>query len=176
MSVGAIHFDIIGDAALSNGSAATRPGTEFDFAAMLSLASALGNNADIDGPAAKTEAFRTSALGNHLRTTTITFTDGTSETRVETVGQDFAQAPLPLFAPTPAGQRITITEPSDLEPELGLNMRTEPDERWRNAMGKRAAAFRTGQMPDARSEPSPSGQAVERDDEGRIGKLIDALV
>jgi hypothetical protein len=86
-------------------------------------------------PALGAEAFRSSTFAGHMRLTTIVFSDGTSETRLDEMGADSISAPPPRLIPNVATPRFAIGAFS--EPERDLGGRVRPATARRKIIGGR---------------------------------------
>jgi len=185
MSVGAISIEPAGlDKAGGPGLATRRTGAGApDFAALLSGAQLWNGEADDMGPVqpvARVEASRSVSVAGHLRTTVIRFTDGSSSIETSVVGDDPAPNPVAVFhgAAHATGPRIVAL--SDLEPEAGIDHRSDTEEaqaRWASWKAPRLTAQKGS--PAARGLSSPGPQISEQAralEAMRAGRLIDILI
>ena len=185
MSVGAISLEPFGSDKVGGPAPAARrtgAGTP-DFAALLSGAQRWIDETDDTGPArpaAGVEASRSVSVAGHLRTTVIHFTDGSSSIETSVVGNDPAPVPIAAFhgAAHATGPRIVAL--SDLEPEAGIDHRSDTEEaqaRWASWKAPRLTVQKGS--PAARGLSSPGPQISEQAralEAMRAGRLIDILI
>jgi hypothetical protein len=183
MSVGAISPDLPLANAFDAGARAIHKAgpLALDFAAALLAAQALGSEpaspiqAIDGGPAIKTEASRSVAVAGGLRTTTITYTDGSSDTEVVAMADDRRDIAPIFLADIVRLPLQTFKANSDLEPEAGSDVSYATRLPWRTKTNGRAAAAAMMGGKD-RAPATDNARPTQADwDEPRAGKLIDRL-
>jgi hypothetical protein len=185
MSVGAINAEL----GLATGfdlatRAIPRAGPiALEFAAALLAAQAFATapltaTAPTDG-APKTEAARNVSVAGGVRTTVITYSDGSSDTEVgaAATGDDRREMP-PLFLADIARLPLaTFKANSDLEPEQGADARSAPRTPWRvKPAGQPSMGAAANREPVEDSIPT-AGQSMSTSDwlDLRAGRLFDRL-
>jgi hypothetical protein len=154
----------------------------FDFAAMLAavdgpdasagLLPASTNGATTERSALGAEAFRSSVFAGHIRLTTIVFSDGTSETRLDEMGADNISAPPPKPVPNFATPRVILGALSDLEPEIDAH--TIPGTTRRKITGGRGRGTALHQSDGYTATATP--RTLARITADCPGRLIDLFV
>lgn len=193
MSVSAIPVDIVApprfDMArfdMGRLGAATLSANALDFANLLISAQLQGATdllatvsvAEGAAPATRIEAHRSTSVAGPVRTTIITFTDGTTDIQTITVDSDRRDLQFQAFPMNWTRIEAPIKTDSDLEPEIGLEARRPSEDTMRGWKGRKAptgvATIRSGGIPGDR-HPHPSAQNSDPIDPADMGRLIDVL-
>lgn len=156
----------------------------FDFADLL-IAAQLQEAIDLlspvsplapAAPAPRIEAGRSVSLLGHVRTTVITFTDGTNETQSVVVDGDRGDVPIQPFPLSWTRIAPPIEANSDLEPEVGLNARHRSTEASSGWHGRKLSTGTTPARPAGfGKDPRPSIEDASPIDPADMGRLIDVL-
>lgn len=188
MSVSAIPIDIVAPPRFDMGrlgAAAWAPGA-LDFANLL-ISTQLQSAADLlatvsvaegAAPATRIEAHRSTSVAGPVRTTIITFTDGTTDIQTVMVDSDRRDIQVQAFPMNWTRIEAPINADSDLEPEIGLQARCPSEDTMRGWKGRKAptgaAIIRSDGISGDR-HPHPSAQNSDPIDPADMGRLIDVL-
>jgi hypothetical protein len=112
------------------------------------------------------EAFRSSTFAGHMRLTTIVFSDGTSETRLDEMGADTVSAPLPRPV-------LNVAPPFDIGVLIDLGSPFLRGATRRKIIGRRGQATNLG-MSDGDDAATPPRRLarVTSDTPGRVIDLF----
>lgn len=186
MSVSAIPVDIVApprfDMGRLGGTALSTQG--LDFADLLISAQLQGATdllaalpaAEGIGSATPIEAHRSTSVVGHLRTTIVTFTDGTTDIQTVTVDGERRDLQVQAFPLNWTRIEAPIKANSDLEPDVGLQARRPSEDAMRGWKGPKARPNAASVLPNGisgdRHPPVEQGEPIDPAD---MGRLIDVL-